>query len=92
MMSENAVHSSAARRTYLVMIAFTFLTFLAGEKHMEGLQVSLLVLTVALVKGHLVGDHFMGLAKVRGPWRWVVLVWLAIPAVVVGTAFMLAAR
>lgn len=90
-MRTNKYTMGTAGWSYLVMLVFTFLTFLAGESHREGLLLSLAVLSVALLKGHLLGDHFMGLAKVRGPWRWVVLVWLLLPAILIGTAFVRAA-
>ncbi|HEY0634715.1 MAG TPA: cytochrome C oxidase subunit IV family protein [Gammaproteobacteria bacterium] len=81
-----------ASGSYLLLLFFTLLTFLAGESGSAGLQLSLMVLCMALLKGHLVGDHFMGLARVRGLWRWVVLLWLVFPALLIGTAFLLAAR
>lgn len=74
------------------MLLLSCITFMAGESAANGLAISLAVLGVALLKGHLLGDHFMGLAKVRGVWRWVVLIWLVIPALLIGTAFALAAR
>lgn len=81
-----------ANLTYLVMVVFTFLTFYIGESGVGGLLISLTVLCVALLKGHLVGDYFMGLAKVHGFWRWIVTIWLLLPAMLIGTAFVLAAR
>lgn len=91
-MTTQALKLGPANITYVVMIMFTFITFYAGESGMEGLGLSLAVLGVALVKGHLLGDHFMGLAKARGFWRWIVVVWLLFPAMMIGTAFVLAAR
>lgn len=61
---------------YLVLIALTFTTYAVGELGLGGLSFALLVLGIALVKGHLVGDFFMGLHGLRGPWRWVILIWL----------------
>jgi heme/copper-type cytochrome/quinol oxidase subunit 3 len=34
---------------------------------------------------------FMGLGRVRGWWRWPVLVWLFVPGSLIGAAFILAA-
>lgn len=82
----------AATWIYLLLMLLTVLTFAVGEAGVEGLTISLLVLALALMKGQLLGDHFMGLAKVRGLWRWVVVIWLSLPAMMIGTAFILAAR
>lgn len=78
-------------RVYLLLVGLTLFTWLVGTAGASGLAVSLLVLGVALVKGQLVGDWFMGLRRVRGPWRWAVALWLFIPGVLVGTAFALSA-
>lgn len=94
-MSEMNSHLPGVRTAswiYLLLLILTGVTFAVGESDIEGLAVSLMVLLLALVKGHLLGDHFMGLAKIRGAWRWVVLIWLSIPALLIGTAFVLAAR
>ncbi len=92
MKKEESANLAAANRTYSVLLALTFVTFLVGEAGMGGVLVSVAVLGAALLKGHLLGDHFMGLAQVRGLWRWIVLFWLLFPATLIGTAFVLAAR
>ncbi len=76
-------------RVYLLMMGLTLVTFLFGILGARGLGISLLVLAFALFKGHLVGDYFMGLRGVRGPWRWVILLWLLIPGSLISTAFYL---
>ena len=48
--------------------------------------------TLALLKGHLVGDWFMGLCGLRGPWRWVVAIWLLLPGLLIALAFFLSYR
>ena len=78
-------------RVYLVLMALTFVTFAVGQLGLKGLSVSLLVLGFALVKGQLVGDFFMGLRGIRGPWRWVILVWLILPGGLITLAFSLTA-
>lgn len=74
---------------WLAMVALTLLTYAIGEAGMGGLKVALLVLGVALLKGQLLGDYFMGLRPVRGPWRWVILAWLLIPGGLIAIAFWL---
>ncbi|MGE5153949.1 MAG: cytochrome C oxidase subunit IV family protein [Bdellovibrio bacteriovorus] len=76
-------------RVYLVLMALTFGTFAVGQLGLGGLYVSLLVLGFALLKGHLVGDFFMGLRGIRGLWRWVILVWLILPGGLITLAFVL---
>jgi hypothetical protein len=76
---------------WLVLVGLTLATFLVGEVGPGGLAASLLVLGLALVKGWLVGDRFMGLAGLRGPWRWVIGLWLLVPGTLIATAFVLAA-
>jgi hypothetical protein len=78
-------------RVYLVLMTLTFVTFAVGQLGLKGLSVSLLVLGFALVKGQLVGDFFMGLRGIRGPWRWVILVWLILPGGLITLAFSLTA-
>lgn len=72
---------------YLVLIALTFTTYAVGELGLGGLPLALLVLGIALVKGHLVGDFFMGLHGLRGPWRWVIIIWLTLLGGLITLAF-----
>ena len=76
---------------WLIMMSLTLVTYLIGQAGLSGLSVSLTVLGIALVKGQMVGDLFMGLKPVRGFWRWPVTLWLFIPGALVTTAFVLAA-
>ena len=76
---------------YIVLIAFTFITFFIGESGNSSLTISLFVLLLALIKGELVGAFFMGLAGIRGLWRWPVFIWLFIPGILISTAFYLSA-
>ena len=79
-------------RVYLALMALTFVTFAVGQLGLQGLTASLLVLGLALLKGHLVGDFFMGLNGIQGLWRWVILVWLILPGGLITLAFVLSAR
>ncbi len=74
---------------YLTLIALTFTTFAVGVLGLSGLSFALLVLGIALVKGQLVGDFFMGLHGLRGPWRWVILIWLTLIGGLITLAFTL---
>jgi hypothetical protein len=79
-------------RVYLILLGLTLVTFGIGAAGLGGLTLSLAVLGLALVKGQMVGDYFMGLKWVRGPWRWVVALWLLVPGALIGVAFTLASR
>lgn len=77
-------------RIWLILLALTLITYTIGETGLSGPGLSLLVLGFALLKGQLLGDYFMGLGPLRGPWRWVILIWLLIPGGLIATAFWLA--
>ncbi|MES9963772.1 MAG: cytochrome C oxidase subunit IV family protein [Candidatus Sedimenticola sp. 20ELBAFRAG] len=74
---------------YSVMLLLTLVTWAIGKIGAEGLPVALTVLFLALFKGQLVGDWFMGLRGVKGLWRWVIFIWLFIPGILITTAFYL---
>ena len=71
------------------MMALTLVTWAVGRAGRGGIELSLLVLGFALVKGQLVGDYFMGLKRLQGIWRWPVALWLMIPGGLIATAFLL---
>ncbi|MES9868730.1 MAG: cytochrome C oxidase subunit IV family protein [Sedimenticola sp.] len=74
---------------YSVMMLLTLVTWAIGQTGATGLPIALTVLFFALLKGHLVGDWFMGLRGIRGIWRWVIFIWLFIPGILISTAFYL---
>jgi len=73
------------------MIALTLVASAVGALGIRGLDAALPVLAFALLKGQLVGDYFMGLKGIRGPWRWVIFLWLFLPGALIAAAFVLAA-
>lgn len=75
---------------YLIMIGLTLITWWIGTLGLQGLSTSLLVLAFALLKGHMIGDWFMGLRGIRSFWRWVIVIWLLLPGALITTAFVLA--
>ena len=77
---------------YLTMILLTIVTWYVGSIADAGLELSLMVLLIAMIKGQLVGDFFMGLRTLNGIWRWVVFIWLFIPGALITTAFVTASR
>jgi cytochrome c oxidase subunit IV len=76
-------------RVFLILITLTGITYAVGELRLGGLPVSLSVLGLALLKGSLVGDYFMGLHGLRGPWRWVIVLWLLLLGGLIALAFTL---
>jgi cytochrome c oxidase subunit 4 len=77
-------------RVYLLLMSLTLATWAIGRFSLAGLELSLLVLSFALIKGWLIGDYFMGLGELRGIWRWPVLIWLLVPGGLIGLAFFIA--
>lgn len=77
-------------RVWLIMMGLTFVTYLIGVSDPGGIEPSLLVLGLALFKGQMLGDYFMGLKGIKGFWRWPVTLWLLIPGGLITTAFLLA--
>ena len=75
---------------WLILLGLSLLTYLVGQQGLSGLELSLGLLFLALLKGHLVGAYFMGLGRMRGFWRWPVTLWLLLPGSLIGTAFILA--
>jgi hypothetical protein len=81
-------------RVYLLLVTLTVVTFAIGHFDLlsgnRALVLSLLVLGFAPIEGQLIGDFFMGLKGIRGPWRFVILLWLVIPGTLITIAFTLA--
>ncbi len=76
-------------KVWLALMGITLITYGVGRLGLDGVETSLLVLGLALVKGQLVGDWFMGLGRVRGLWRWPVTLWLFVPGSLIALAFLL---
>lgn len=76
---------------YLLLLILTTVTLGVGHAGAGGLWVSLAVLGLALLKGQLIGDFFMGLKGIRGPWRWVISLWLLLVGALIASAFVLSA-
>ncbi|MEO5344089.1 MAG: cytochrome C oxidase subunit IV family protein [Gammaproteobacteria bacterium SHHR-1] len=76
-------------RVYLILMGLSVITWGIGKSGLAGLELALLVLAFGLIKGWLVGDYFMGLGRLRGFWRWPILIWLLIPGGLISLAFYL---
>ena len=87
--SDNKALLRPCTLVYLALLLLTAVTWAVGRAGLSGLGVSLAVLGLALFKGHLIGDWFMGLRGVRGIWRAVIMLWLLLTGGLIGVAFML---
>ena len=72
---------------YVILLSLTFITWFVGVNHLSGRFFAFLVFGFALLKGQLIGDYFMGLKRVAGPWRWVISLWLVLVGTLITTAF-----
>jgi len=79
--------TTIATIVYLTLVILTFVTYWLGESGAKGLSISLGVFALALIKGTMISEHFMQLKFVSGFWRFPVLIWLVILAIVIFTAF-----
>ncbi len=73
---------------YLTLVVLSLVTWLTGQLGLSGLSISLIVLGLALIKGLLIGDYYMGLRGLTGVWRWAIIVWLVIPGALITWAFI----
>jgi len=71
-------------------MVLTVITWAISKAGLEGLDISLIVLGFALIKGWLIGDYYMGLRGIHSIWRWVIIIWLLIPGGLITWAFILA--
>lgn len=76
-------------RTWLLMLGLTFVTYAIARLGLSGEGLMLGVLAIALFKGQLVVDHFMGLRRVRGFWRPLLTAYLLLLGAALAGAFFL---
>lgn len=74
---------------WVALVAMTLLTFSIGEAGMAGRQVMLGLLLIALVKGQMVANYFMGLRHVGFWWRALVLCYFVIVGGLVAVAYLI---
>lgn len=88
---DNTSHSVLRPCTgfWLLLVALTLVTYIAAELGLQGKALVLGVLVIAIIKGQLVADWFMGLRHVRGFWRPVLSGYLLIVGSLIAAAFLL---
>lgn len=79
------------RRTTLVwlaLIVLTLVTLAIGKAGLAGKQVMLGLLLIALIKGRMVSNHFMGLKEVDFLWRAIVLLYFLLVGGLIAVAYL----
>ncbi len=89
MNSHNPPQRLTATLIWLALLALTFTTYAAAQLGLEGRGLVIGVLTIALIKGKLVADWYMGLRWVNGFWRPSLTLYLLTVGGLIATAFLL---
>jgi cytochrome c oxidase subunit IV len=79
--------TSTVTRVWLALIMLTLITFSFGAMALDGLGLVAAVLVIALVKGQLVVDHFMGLRRGAPMWRAILAGYLLVLGALIAIAF-----
>ncbi len=77
-----------ATRIWLALVILTLLTFAIGEEVTAGRAVMMSVLLIALVKGQLIANYFMGLRHVSWLWRGIILGYFVVVGSMVAFAYL----
>ncbi|HEU4708572.1 MAG TPA: cytochrome C oxidase subunit IV family protein [Methylophilaceae bacterium] len=75
---------------WLLLVALTLTTFSIGQSGPAGSGAMLAVLLIALVKGQMVANYFMGLRRVHTGWRILILAYFLIVGGLIALAYQLA--
>lgn len=73
---------------WLVLVALTLVTFSIGEAGMTGKLAMLGLLCIALVKGQLVANYFMGLRDAAWGWRAIILGYFLLVGGLIAVAYL----
>lgn len=74
---------------WLALVALTGVSFGIGALGRSGAGFMALLLAIAVFKGHLISEFFMGLRQTSVLWRSVMLAWLAIVGSGIATAYLM---
>ena len=74
---------------WLILVVLTLVSFSIGEAGKTGSLAMLSLLFIALVKGQLVANYFMGLRHVAFGWRAVVLFYFLIVGGLIAVAYIM---
>jgi len=84
---KNSIGLRPCTFVYLLLMVLTLVTWYVGVSGYSGLFVALMILSLSLLKAHLIGDYYMGLKLVSSGWRWVIMIWLLLPGSLIAIAF-----
>ncbi len=84
------LHRHSSLFVYMAMMLLTSVTFSADRLGLSGIGLVLTVLFIAIFKGQMVVDYFMGLREVRWFWRTILYGYLVILGGAISVAFILA--
>ena len=84
----DGLRRNSALVVYSTMVALTTVTYSADRLGFSGIGLALGVLVIALFKGQLVVDYFMGLHRVRWFWRSILYSYLVVLGMLIATAFV----
>ena len=73
---------------WLALVILTVTTFLIGEEVSAGKTVMLSVLLIALIKGQLIANYFMGLRHVNWLWRGIILGYFVVVGGMIAIAYL----
>lgn len=91
MIEERAITRSNRFSTvlWLLLLGLTFVTYAIGMLGLSGTTITVVLLVMAVLKGQMVADHFMGLSRVKPLWRTIVLLYLLLVCGLIGLAYTL---
>lgn len=73
---------------WLALVALTLATFAIGESGLGGKQVMLGLLLIALIKGQMVSNYFMGLKQADFLWRAIMLIYYLLVGGLIAAAYL----
>jgi predicted membrane protein len=73
---------------WAILSALTLLTLAIGEAGMAGPMVMLALLVIALIKGQMVANYFMGLRHTSWLWRGIILGYFLIVGGMISIAYL----
>lgn len=74
---------------WLALVALTLVTFAIGEAGFAGKHVMLGLLLIALIKGQMVSNYFMGLKQADFLWRAIMLIYYLLVGGLIAAAYLL---
>jgi caa(3)-type oxidase subunit IV len=88
-MNATALRLRPCTRVWVVLLALTTASVVLGNRAGGWTALAPVLLTLAVLKGQLVVDHFMELRRVRRRWRALLYTYLVLVAALIGVAFMI---